>query len=270
MSSPPIIPKKSWTTGDRTFTFNYEFEYGIQPDFPIITLTVVGNDSPIVETSPPSNPFQVSQRDETRFEFTCENGDQIQGTLRLVPFRSSLSVDDAGIWADVYFGPELFEHFEGEMITFQSSTPGIIISAHGGRWSNQSKNLVVPKDSKIVYYVNDGQILSNHDGYDILDNLMNAIVPGGQVAQEVTSGNVTYDYSCWYAPEFAAHCGIFEVGSSELVESLVPYPESNPLLLSQIFQRYPGRTVYWVCCREVSDPETTETLVNTPGAFLSV
>ena len=70
------------------------------------------------------------------------------------------------------------------------------------------------------------------------------------------------------SPEFAAHCGIYEVGSTKLVESLQSHPEDNPLPLHDIFTRYPKRVVYWVCCREVTAPEE-DVLRNSPGSFLT-
>jgi hypothetical protein len=130
--------------------------------------------------------------------------------------------------------------------------PNIIISAHAGRWSNQRKNLRVPAGSAVVYYVSDGGLLSNSDGYSILDNLQAGNEPGGAVAETVIARHDTYDYACWFAPEFAADCGIFEVGSDRPLASLDGYTEDAPLPLGQILESYSGCTIYWVCCREVT------------------
>lgn len=144
----------------------------------------------------------------------------------------------------------------------------IIISAHGGRWSNQPQNLRLPAGSTVIYYVADGGILSNQDGYDILDQLQAGQQPGGNVVQTVAPNGLTYDYACWYAPEFAADCGIYNVGSTQLVQSLQNYTEAAPLQLSTILNTYPNCTIYWVCCREISAPPAL-TLTNTRGAFPS-
>ena len=54
-----------------------------------------------------------------------------------------------------------------------------------------------------------------------------------------------------------------------LIQSLAGYTEDNPLLLSQIFQNYPNCTIYWVCCREVTQRDASPVLVNSPGSYLS-
>ncbi len=145
----------------------------------------------------------------------------------------------------------------------------IIISAHGGRWSDQKSELQIPEGSKVVYYVADGGTLSNSDGYSILDHLQNGIEPGGKVAPEVSPSNHTYDYACWYAKEFAQHCGIYTVGSKGLTLDLSQYTEEDkPLLLSKILKLYPNCTIYWVCCRESTDRAHSKFLRNSPGAFL--
>jgi len=144
----------------------------------------------------------------------------------------------------------------------------IIISAHGGRWSNQQQDLRLPAGSTVIYYVNDGGMLSNQDGYAILGNLEAGQQPGGNVAQTVAPGGYTYDYACWYAPEFAADCGIYQVGSTARLASLQAYTEAAPLQLSTILATYPNCTIYWVCCREISTPPAKQ-LTNTPGAFPS-
>lgn len=144
--------------------------------------------------------------------------------------------------------------------------PNIIISAHGGRWSNQQRNLQVPQHSSVAYYVMDGGMLSNANGYTILGHLQNGQEPGGTVTEQINAGGMTYDYSCWYAPEFAADCGIFQVGSTAPLNTLQNYTASHPLLLSQIFHTYPNCTIYWVCCREVT---AVHMLLNSAGAFLN-
>ncbi len=145
----------------------------------------------------------------------------------------------------------------------------LIVSAHGGRWSNQRDDLTVPNGSAVAYYVPDGGVLKNADGYRILDELQRGNEPGGKVVELIEAGKPTYDYACWYAPEFAGHCGIYEVGSRTLVESLKPYTADKPLWLREIFARYPDRVVYWVCCREVSDPQQHTQLTVAPGSFLT-
>jgi hypothetical protein len=147
--------------------------------------------------------------------------------------------------------------------------PNMIISAHGGRWSDQKCDLDVPQGSSVVYYVIDGGLLSNADGYDILEELQKGNEPGGTVVERDKAGNKTYDYSCWYATEFAAYCGIFEVGSQKLIESLQGYTEDKPLLLSKIFKVYPNCTIYWDCCREITKRGTSPVLVNSPGSYLT-
>ena len=144
----------------------------------------------------------------------------------------------------------------------------IIISAHGGRWSDQKPDLLIPEKSKVVYYVADGDILGNTDGYTILDNLQKGKEPGGKVAKETTPANHTYDYSCWYAEDFPDHCGIYTVGNTKLPQDLSGYPIGKPLLLSEILKSYPNCTIYWVCCRGSTHRDTSKVLRNSPGAFL--
>lgn len=144
----------------------------------------------------------------------------------------------------------------------------IIISAHGGRWSDQKLDLRIPEGSRVVYYVADKVRLSNRDGYSILDDLQNGSEPGGQVVEEISSPNCTYDYSCWYATEFAQKCGIYTVGSKGLTLDLSKYTKDKPLLLSEILNLYPNCTIYWVCCRESTDRAHSKFLRNSPGAFL--
>lgn len=127
----------------------------------------------------------------------------------------------------------------------------IIISAHGGRFSNQQRNLQIPNGSSVAYYVDDRQVLSNRAGYYYLGRLRAGTVDEGAIRSLLLKGRMTYDYGCWYAPEFAAACGIFEVGTGTKLASLDGYDEDNPLSLSQIFADYPGARVYWLCCREV-------------------
>ena len=145
----------------------------------------------------------------------------------------------------------------------------IIISAHGGRWSDQKPDLLIPEGSKVVYYVADGDILDNNNGYKILDNLQKGIEKEDKV-EEISSPNCTYDYSCWYAKEFAKDCGIYTVGSTDRTEDLSNYSEDKPLLLSEILKLYPNCTIYWVCCRESTDKGGhSKSLHNSPGAFLN-
>lgn len=143
----------------------------------------------------------------------------------------------------------------------------IIISAHGGRWSDQELDLRIPAGSRVVYYVADGEILYG-ESYQILDNLQRGIEPGGQVVEEISS-NCTYDYSCWYGTEFPEHCGIYTVGSTDLTQKLSDYTVDQPLLLSTILKLYPNCTIYWVCCRERTDRDHSKFLRNSPGAFLN-
>ena len=142
----------------------------------------------------------------------------------------------------------------------------IFVSAHGGRWSTQSKDYQVPGQSTIDFYVDDGGILSNTEGYEIFDQLKQGHEPGGTVVQAVDHGDTTYDYSCWYAEEFPRYCGIFEVGTGNLLMDLAKYSEEHPLLLSDINKKFPDTVVYWVCCREVAHPDA-DTLHTTAGAW---
>lgn len=142
-----------------------------------------------------------------------------------------------------------------------------IVSAHGGRWSDQQEDLIVPQGSKVVYYVNDGEILTNDDGYNILAQLQAGEEPGGSVIQQVNAGSPTCNYSCWNAPEFQEYCGIFAVGEQTQVASLQEYTEDNPLLLSQLFDDYPNCTIYWVCCREISNRESNKNLTSSAEAW---
>lgn len=130
----------------------------------------------------------------------------------------------------------------------------IIVSAHGGRWSNQNRNYHVPVGSEVVYYVQDGGILPNREGYEILGALEQGHEPQTPSVQTVGGGGYTYNYSCWYAYEFGQHCGIFEVGTGRQLMSLNQYTENQPLLLSDIITMFPDRKVYWDCCREVAQP----------------
>jgi hypothetical protein len=147
--------------------------------------------------------------------------------------------------------------------------PDIIISSHGGRWSNQQRNLQLPAGSSVVFYVNDDEVLPNDAGYDLLEDLEAGTVDQSEIVQTVGPNQSTYDYSCWYAPEFAADCGIYAVGEAQRQASLRAYTEARPLLLSQILAQYPNCTIYWLACREVSDVDPIAKLRNAPGSYLT-
>ncbi len=147
----------------------------------------------------------------------------------------------------------------------------IIVSAHGGRFSNQRQTLRVPPGLSINYYCLDGQILSNNDGYWLFNHLQNGYDVSQYVRQRKDEGEFTFDYSCWFAPEFAAYCGIFELGNPDPIDSLRAYSQANPLLLSQIFARYSGTdcVIEWLCCRTVTAAFAGAQLSNPKGAFLT-
>jgi hypothetical protein len=147
--------------------------------------------------------------------------------------------------------------------------PNRIVSAHGGRWDDEHEDYTVPDGSEVVYYVADGGILSNDDGYRILAELQAGREPGGHVVERVGEGEDTFDYSCWYAPEFADHCGIFTVGDPNRTRSLEHYDEHNPAHLSDVFGWYPNCTIYWVACREISHRATDDRLGVSEGSFLT-
>lgn len=130
--------------------------------------------------------------------------------------------------------------------------PNIVVSAHGGRWVDEKPTLEVPAESAVAFYVADGGLLPNTEGYLILDALRRGDEPGGKVVEELGAGDLSFDYSCWFAKEFKADCGIFEVGTGKLLLDLSTYTEDAPLLLAEIFKRFPKCKVYWDCCREIS------------------
>lgn len=148
--------------------------------------------------------------------------------------------------------------------------PGIIVSAHGGRWTNQKENLEVPSKSTLIYYVPDGGTLSDPDGEEILYALKKGEKPKVPVAQTVTAGHDTYNYECWYASDWAKDCGIFEVGTGRLLMSLEKYTEKNPLSLKTILEKFPGCAVYWDGCRSVSDPNRFAYHPIPKGSYLAV
>ena len=146
--------------------------------------------------------------------------------------------------------------------------PNLIVSAHGGRWSN-TPQILVPRDREVVFYVPDGEPLSNEDGYRILGDLLAGNEPSGPYIERVTGGHPVYNYECWFAPEFAGYCGLMEVGTRCLIDSLETTSEDYPLTLDSIFHQYPHyRVVYWVACRTVTPAETARPRTS-PGDFLT-
>lgn len=144
--------------------------------------------------------------------------------------------------------------------------PNLVVSAHGGRYSNQQPTLVVPGNSEVVFYVRDGETLSIPTGQQIFDALTrDGREPGGTVVQRIFGGGKTYDYACWYAPEFAASCGLYAVHSVIAFNNLRAYTPQNPLWLSQILAEYPNRVIYWDCCRCISPAGAP--LQNPPEAY---
>jgi hypothetical protein len=127
----------------------------------------------------------------------------------------------------------------------------VIVSAHGGRWRNQAKDLIVPKGCEVVFYVRDGAQLDNPTGYHVLAELRAGREPTS--FETVSAGEATYDYSCWYAREFEQHCGLYEFGGQgrQLQAFKNVFTGRKPLALSTIFANYRGR-VFWDACREVS------------------
>ncbi|APR87856.1 hypothetical protein A7982_13205 [Minicystis rosea] len=119
----------------------------------------------------------------------------------------------------------------------------------------------------MVFYVRDGGMLSNQAGYRILSQLQRGTVETAEIVETVAAGASTYDYSCWYAKEFAKACGIYDVGSTTLRQSLSQYTASKPLRLSQILREYTDCTVYWLACRESSSHDKSDVLENAPDAF---
>jgi hypothetical protein len=133
--------------------------------------------------------------------------------------------------------------------------PNLIVSAHGGRWSNTDQ-ILVPRDREVIFYVADGECLSNEDGYRILGELLAGSEPSGPEVQRVVGGQPVYNYECWFAPEFAGYCGLLEVGTRCLIDPLEDTTEEYGLSLDSIFHQYPHyRVVYWVACRTVTPIE---------------
>lgn len=144
----------------------------------------------------------------------------------------------------------------------------LIVSAHGGRWSDTTADLPVPADQRIDYYVHDGDTLDGWTASAILKELQQGREPGGTVVDSV-SGADTYPYEMWYDHSWAAECGIFEVGSTTLVKSLKHHTEKNPYPLEQLLKDFPDREViYWVSCRSVSDRKTEKYLSNPPESSM--
>lgn len=146
----------------------------------------------------------------------------------------------------------------------------IIISAHGGRWSDQQKNLPFLRNG-IKFFVQDGEILYNDAGYAILNSLKVGTEPTDYpVVESLVPGKLTYDYACWFAEEFSSDCGIYEFGTGSLLKDLTHYTADAPLLLNQIFSEFPNSIVYWVCCREISDRAISNKLINSKTAFHAI
>ncbi|HWT90244.1 MAG TPA: hypothetical protein VN179_03930 [Solirubrobacterales bacterium] len=144
--------------------------------------------------------------------------------------------------------------------------PNLVISADGGRYTDQQPTLIVPPGREIVFYVGDDEELSNEAGYEIFDQLIDAgVEPGGNVLERVRAGEGTYDYACWHAGDFPDHCGIYEVGNQARLDDLSGYSEKDPLWLSEILERYPNPVIYWLCCRTASPRE--EGLTNPADAY---
>lgn len=147
---------------------------------------------------------------------------------------------------------------------------GIIVSAHGGRWSNVGRGLEIPKGSSIAYFVRDGEILSDEAGEAILRSLVQGEWPREPVVQVRAAGEETYNYECWFAPQWASDCGIFEVGTGRLLLSLERFTEQNPLPLSEIIRLFPGRTIFWDACRSVTSVDEFAHHVVPAQSYLAV
>jgi hypothetical protein len=145
----------------------------------------------------------------------------------------------------------------------------IVVSAHGGRWSDQLKDFKVPPGSTVKFYVDDGGILPNDLGYSILDALLTDDAAAFPAIETVEAGEPTYDYACWFAPDFAEDCGLYLVGRPVLYASLSACGESNPLPLSYVVERYPNRVIHWVACREVTGRDEDRVLTNASESFLN-
>lgn len=146
---------------------------------------------------------------------------------------------------------------------------GIIVSAHGGRWSNVGRGLEVPKDTTIDYFVDDGQILNNEEGTEVLESLIAGSWPKARIVQSIEGGEETYNYECWFARNWGDECGIFEVGTGRMLMPLNRYTEENPLPLSTIVELFPGQTIFWDACRSVTDVEVFTTHPTYVGGYLT-
>jgi hypothetical protein len=71
----------------------------------------------------------------------------------------------------------------------------IIVSAHAGRFHDQTRSLIVPQGSSIVYYVPDGGLLPNDEGYEIFYALSAGRQPRTPAVETVMPGESTFDYS---------------------------------------------------------------------------
>lgn len=121
MSSPPKVVKKSWSTQEGMFTFDFEFDYSEPNSSPVITVNIIGNWSPIADSSPPSLPFMMDARKpRTDFQYSTESGVPIKGTLSLTSIASADDPYAGGIWGNIYYTENYFAHFEGVMVTFDT------------------------------------------------------------------------------------------------------------------------------------------------------
>ncbi|MEL7119936.1 MAG: putative adhesin [Bacteroidota bacterium] len=258
-----------------TFVDNILLNLGEQKDFSWISFLEKGKKSTeyqynlFLASDPPegsffcySVPFVVTLAIDLPTEkiYELEKEDTIKVAIKMEGIK-------IGQLANMEMVNNRFKGFNGKQ---DKVLPGVIVSAHGGRWNNQKADLKVPQGSNCMYFVPDDTILTDNEGRLVLSSLSKNTMPKTPFQQLVKGGEFTYDYECWFAKDWPSECGIFDVGTGELLMSLSKYTEQNPLKLSTILEIFPDKTIYWDACRTASDPDRFAYHSVPKDAYLSV
>ena len=138
-----------------------------------------------------------------------------------------------------------------------------LVSAHGGRY-HKTKKITVPDGISIVFFVYDGEALTNKWSED--SNawaLYNHLKPGlalegntefikARVVEHVQAKGEVYDYSCWGMADLglSKYSELAEVGGSQIMEI------GKELALSEVIDVVTSKnqgpsTIFWLACRTV-------------------
>lgn len=107
----------------------------------------------------------------------------------------------------------------------------------------------VPDGCTVIFYVPQGEELSNAEAFVIFEELSQDRAPGGTIDHSLTGGQVIPNYDIWNLSEHPDYSGVFVVGHDTPSILLTGYTEANPLKLSDLFSQLDTPEVlYWVAC----------------------